>query len=321
MSTTNMSNLPALPAHRIVSTIQATRADSDETLLQSWLASLNSPHTRRNFETTARRFLAELPALGVVGGLRAAKVEDVRDAIDRITAGIAETSAKQHMARVKSLLSYGHKLGYLVFNAGTTIKVRSEAGQRGAQLAQRIIGEAEVTLLLRAARGERNRAMLETLYAGGLRVSELVALTWSDVIARDANAERRVQLNVLGKGGVVRQVLLPAIVSKALLALRGDAGANDPVFASRKGGGALTTRRVHDIVRRTAWRAGIEAPVSPHWLRHAHASHAIDRQATLPEVQRTLGHSNVATTSQYLHARPDTSSGLRLDPAVFGRRR
>jgi integrase/recombinase XerD len=64
-------------------------------------------------------------------------------------------------------------------------------------------------------------------------------------------------------------------------------------------------------------RAGINTAVSPHWLRHAHGSHAIDRGASLPEVQATLGHGNVSTTSAYLHARPDTSSGLRLDPGVF----
>jgi integrase/recombinase XerD len=49
--------------------------------------------------------------------------------------------------------------------------------------------------------------------------------------------------------------------------------------------------------------------VSPHWLRHAHGSHAIERGASLPEVQATLGHGNIATTSGYLHARPDSSSG------------
>jgi len=57
--------------------------------------------------------------------------------------------------------------------------------------------------------------------------------------------------------------------------------------------------------------------VSPHWLRHAHGSHALDRGATLSEVQTTLGHANVATTSGYLHARPDTSSGLKLDEGIF----
>jgi len=57
--------------------------------------------------------------------------------------------------------------------------------------------------------------------------------------------------------------------------------------------------------------------ISPHWLRHAHASHAIDGGASLPEVQETLGHGNIATTSGYLHARPGSSSGLRLDEGVF----
>jgi site-specific recombinase XerD len=97
-----------------------------------------------------------------------------------------------------------------------------------------------------------------------------------------------------------------------------DAGANDPVFASRKGG-HLTERAVNGMVKRTAKRAGINEAVAPHWLRHAHGSHAIDRGASLPEVQSTLGHGNIATTSGYLHARPNTSSGLHLDPGVFFR--
>ena len=99
--------------------------------------------------------------------------------------------------------------------------------------------------------------------------------------------------------------------------LRGDAGANDPVFVSRKGGGHLSERTVNDMVKRAAKAAGINEAVSPHWLRHAHGSHAIERGASLPEVQATLGHGNIATTSGYLHAHPDSSSGLRLDPKVF----
>jgi len=102
----------------------------------------------------------------------------------------------------------------------------------------------------------------------------------------------------------------------SLLSLRNEAGTNDPVFASRKGG-HLTERAVYGMVKRAAAKARINEAVSPHWLRHAHGSHAIDRGATLPEVQATLGHANVSTTSGYLHARPDTSSGLRLDPGVF----
>jgi integrase/recombinase XerD len=297
-----------VPAHRVVSLVRATRAETDEQLLTSWLESLGSPHTRRNFEQTARRLLVELPM-----GLRAATVEDVRDALTNVTRGLAETTARQYVLRIKSLLGYAHGLGYTLFNAGARIKVRSEGAQRGASLAKRIISETEVALLIRAARGKRDRVLLETLYAAGLRVSEVVALTWADVLPRDD----RVQLSITGKGGFVRQVLLPDVVSQSLLSLRGDAGANDPVFSSRKGGGRLTERAVLGMVKRTAKRAGINEGVSPHWLRHAHGSHAIDRGASLPEVQSTLGHTNVSTTSGYLHARPDTSSGLRLDPGVF----
>jgi integrase/recombinase XerD len=297
-----------VPAHRVVSVVRATRAESDEQLLTSWLESLGSPHTRRNFETTAQRFMAELPL-----GLRAATVEDVRDALGKVTHGLAEATARQYVLRIKSLLGYAHSLGYTPFNAGARIKVRSEGAQRGAALAKRIISETEVALLIRAAPSKRDRVLLETLYAGGLRVSEVVALAWADVLARDD----RVQLSVTGKGGFVRQVLLPEVVSRSLLALRSDAGANDPVFPSRKGGGQLTERAVHAMVKRAALKAGINLAVSPHWLRHAHGSHAIDRGASLPEVQATLGHGNISTTSGYLHARPDTSSGLRLDPGVF----
>ena len=209
---------------QIVTVLRATRATNDAELMESWLANLGSPLTRKNFEITAERFLAALPM-----GIRAATVEDVREALEVITRHVSEAAGRQYVLRIKSLLGYAHRLGYAPFNAGATIKVRSDARNRGANLAKRIISEVDVALLVRGARTKRDRILLEVLYAGGLRVSELVALTWSDVLTRDK--EGRVQLSIVGKGGVVRQVLLPAAVSRSLLSLRGDAGANDAVFA------------------------------------------------------------------------------------------
>jgi integrase/recombinase XerD len=305
---------PKLPAIQIAAIPRATKATNDEQIVASWVGSLTSEHSRRNFEVTARRFLAELPP----GGLRVATVEEVRDALARLTQGVAQSTGRQYYLRIKSLLSYAHRLGYAPFNAGATIRVKSGAHSQGAALAKRIISEVDVALLVRSARTKRDRVLIEVLYAGGLRVAEVVALSWSDVLVRDKG---QVQLTVLGKGGVTRNVLLPETVSRSLLSLRGNAGNNDPVFASRKGGGRLTTRAVLGAVKRAAAAAGIEAPVSPHWLRHAHGSHSIDRGATLPEVQQTLGHANVSTTSGYLHARPESSSGLKLDPGIFLQRR
>jgi integrase/recombinase XerD len=82
--------------------------------------------------------------------------------------------------------------------------------------------------------------------------------------------------------------------------------------SSRKGGEPLTDSGIWRIVKAAAQRAGIEVPVSPHWLRHAHASHALDRGAPIHLVQATLGHASITTTGRYLHARPKESSSKFL---------
>ena len=79
-----------------------------------------------------------------------------------------------------------------------------------------------------------------------------------------------------------------------------------------KNGGFLRPAAVLRIVRQSALRAGIELPVSPHWFRHAHASHALDRGAPIHLVQATLGHASITTTGRYLHARPNDSSSRFL---------
>lgn len=94
--------------------------------------------------------------------------------------------------------------------------------------------------------------------------------------------------------------------------LKGYAGPKDPVFKSRKLSGHLQRAQVMQIVRQAAHRVGIEENVSPHWLRHSHASHSLERGAPIHLVQATLGHRSIATTGLYLHARPQDSSALYL---------
>ena len=167
------------------------------------------------------------------------------DALATVSSGHSDATARQYTLRIKSLLSYAHKVGYTPFNAGAVITIRSDAGNRGATLAKRIVTETEVALLIRAAPSKRDRVMVEVAYAGGLRVSELVDLNWADVLPRD---QGRVQLNVLGKGGKVRQVVLPEVVSRALLSLRGAARApHDPVFVDKKGQ-RMYARAVHRMI-------------------------------------------------------------------------
>ena len=87
------------------------------------------------------------------------------------------------------------------------------------------------------------------------------------------------------------------------------------MFRSRKqtkNSGFLQPVAVLRVVRAAAKRAGIDLPVSPHWFRHAHASHALDRGAPIHLVQATLGHASITTTGRYLHARPQDSSSRFL---------
>src|SRR6185312_11887143 len=90
-----------------------------------------------------------------------------------------------------------------------------------------------------------------------------------------------------------------------LLAMRGDASAPDRVFP-------ITERRINYILKAIVKRAGGNPGTSPHWLRHAHASHAIDNGAPITLVSQTLGHADLRTTSVYAHARPNESSSRFL---------
>lgn len=158
---------------------------------------------------------------------------------------------------------------------------------------------------------DRNRVILLLLYASGLRVSELCQLTWKNLKPRGESG----QVTVLSKGSKTRTVRLPFHVWNEVMQMRGDALSGDAVFCSRVGddkGRHLDRTQVYSIVAAAAKRAGIEACVSPHWLRHSHASHSLEHGAPIYLVQATLGHSDITTTSRYLHARPNDSSAMYL---------
>jgi site-specific recombinase XerD len=199
--------------------------------------------------------------------------------------------------------AFGHRIGYLAFDIGAPLRLPAVK----TTLAERILCEGDVLRLLTLETNPRNHALLRLLYAGALRVSELCALTWRDLQPREDAG----QVTVFGKGGKTRVVLLTPGVWSELTALRGSGGEGDAVFRSNKGG-HLTPVQVHRVVKQSAAGAGISAATSAHWLRHAHASHALDRGAPVSLVQATLGHASVATTGRYLHARPNDSSARYL---------
>ena len=168
------------------------------------------------------------------------------------------------------------------------------------------LSEAEVESLLGApdvgnAQGLRDRAMLETLYASGLRVSELVGLKTVQV-SLDMGVIR-----VLGKGAKERLTPLGEEAADWITRYQRDARAallgerkSDALFVTARGG-PMTRQGFWTLVKRHARTAGIRSAISPHTLRHAFATHLINHGADLRVVQLLLGHADISTTQIYTH--------------------
>lgn len=273
-------------------------AAADEKLLAMWVHGL-SPHTRRYYLRDAMQFLECTST-----SLADVTLADVQQfATELAFSGLAESSQVKVLSAIKSLLSFAHKLGVTPVNVGATVRSPSPKNA----LAERILPELEVQQLIASATNERDRLILKLLYGAALRVSELTGLKWRDVKPRGEAG----QVTVYGKSGKTRAVMLSLNLWQDLVKLKGTAGWNDPVFKSKRGG-HLTTTQVRRLVKAVALRSPLEpelaAKVSPHWLRHAHASHALDKGAPLHLVQATLGHTSISATSVYLHVHPMDST-------------
>lgn len=275
----------------------STYTDPNERIITLWLYG-RSEHTQR-------AYMADLALFFQVVGQKPLE-EITLDDVHGFALSQQEYSSETQRRRiytVKSLISYAHNLGTIPYNVGRALRVPSSKDT----LAERILSESAVISMIALETSERDKLIIRLFYASGVRVSELCALKWRDVQSNGDSG----QVTVLGKGGKTRAIKLDKGTWSMLLSYRNARSDNDSVFVSRKKHGHLSTDRVREIVKEAAKRIDL-GKVSPHWLRHSHASHALDRGAKLPLVRDTLGHSSIQTTGRYLHAKPDESSGLYL---------
>ncbi|MBI5722213.1 MAG: site-specific tyrosine recombinase XerD [Burkholderiales bacterium] len=175
------------------------------------------------------------------------------------------------------------------------------------------LSEAQVEALLAAPDtdtplGQRDRAMLELMYASGLRVSELVEsklvhLSLSEGVLRVLGKGARERLVPFGEEAHAWLTRWLAEGRPALLGVRGGGGkvrSSEALFVTRRGS-AMTRQMFWKLVKRYAVVAGITAPLTPHTLRHAFATHLLNHGADLRAVQMLLGHADIATTTIYTH--------------------
>jgi len=165
----------------------------------------------------------------------------------------------------------------------------------------------EIDLLIRCVdlskpQGERNRAIIETLYGCGLRVSELISLKISDLFFQEGF------IKVTGKGNKERFVPIGQTTIKYIEIYRSEVrnhqtiakAAQDTLFLNRRGKG-LTRAMIFTIVKQLAEIAGIQKTISPHTFRHSFATHLLENGADLRAIQQMLGHESITTTEVYTH--------------------
>lgn len=275
------------------------QADDDEQVIELWLNNV-VPETRKTYKREIIRFIQT-----VQRPLRNITVGDVQ----MFLAGLSRSSATRAkvLASIRALFRFAIQIGYVEFSPASVVHYPTV--QR--RLAERLLSEEQVHRVIAAESDPRNRLILETLYLAGLRVSELTGLRWGDI--QERHDLGTAQARVVGKRGRERMVPLPPRLWQQLRFLRNGLPDSAPVFISRKGQGPLDRSQILRIVKNAVKEAGIKGAISPHWFRHAHATHAIQHGAPLHVVQQTLGHSSLAVTGIYLHARPMESSSLYLD--------
>lgn len=284
-------------------------ADSvDDADIAAWLRSLEgernvSRHTLAAYRIDLAQFALFLRAEGVTTW-EGATVQVARRYVAYLDRQHARAATARKLSALRVFFRFLYREGRVARNPLTLVSAPKQARRL-----PKVLTPDEVASILRAPDprtplGLRDRALLEVLYATGLRVGELVSLQVREVSAAD-------ELRVLGKGRKERIVLLTAAARQALQRyleasrprlLRG----HDPgtVFINARGG-PLSDRGVRVVVDRHIRRAASGRRISPHVLRHTFATHLLDGGADLRSVQELLGHVNLSTTQIYTHVSKD----------------
>ena len=235
---------------------------------------------------------------------------DLRDYVAALQeAGYARASISRRLASSRSFFRYAQREGLVKANPAKPLR-----NPRPDRKLPHFLSTAELAKLLSAPSstntlGLRDRAILETMYSAGLRISETVAINDGDL---DLNDEL---VRVRGKGRRERLAPLGSYARKAIrkwfrqrkLASDEVSGLDAPVFVN-KFGRRITTRSVARMLEKHLKAAGLDLRTTPHSLRHSFATHLLDRGADIRSVQELLGHKSLVTTQIYTHV---STAGLK----------
>lgn len=270
-------------------------------------------NTREAYVADVGKLLDYLAVSGVA--LREVTVDTLRYFIGELhDVGISERSQARIVSGMRSFFRYLRLEKYLDVDPTELL----ESPRLGLYLPE-VLTVDEINAMIAAidpskAEAQRDRAIMETLYGCGLRVSELINLEMSKVYADEGYLVAR------GKGNKERMVPMSDVSIREIRSYLADrenldvkSGCSNILFLNRRGG-MLTRIRIFQIVKSLAETAGIRKSISPHTLRHSFATHLLEGGANLRAIQQMLGHETIATTQIYIHL---DHSALRHDILAY----
>jgi integrase/recombinase XerC len=224
-------------------------------------------------------------------------------------AGYAKSSIARRLASLRSFFKFAQREGLVTINPAKPLR-----NPRPDRKLPHFLTTDEILVLLEAPSaqeplGMRDRAMLETMYSGGLRVSELVGVCDGDLdleegLVRVRGKGRKERLSPLGSHAVTA---IQTWLTRRQLHPKEKHGEQAPLFVNRFGR-RLTTRSVARNLEKLLATTGLDSRTTPHTLRHSFATHLLDRGADIRSVQELLGHKSLVTTQIYTHV---STAGLR----------
>ena len=237
-------------------------------------------------------------------------IPDLRGYVAALTeAGYAKSSIARRLASLRSFFRFAQREGLVEENPAKPLR-----NPRRSRKLPHFLSTSEIGKLLQAppaskSLGLRDRAILETMYSAGLRVSELVGMNDADLdveagVLRIRGKGRRERLAPVGS---FAQEAIRRWLPKRQLAATAEASGSSPIFTN-KFGTRLSTRSVGRMLEKYLKTTGLDLRTSPHTLRHSFATHLLDHGADIRSVQELLGHKSLQTTQIYTHI---TTANLR----------
>lgn len=277
------------------------QAQTDEEVIDAWLAMKNSEKTKEQY---SYHVLTALNAMGKA--MNAVTFDDLLSyarVLEKKELALATRALR--FGALKSLFKFAAAIGYITENPLSVFTFKPQDSDRRRlieearkEIKKKMLTPEQVEQMVATETNPAHRLLIRVLYLSAGRISEVLNATWADLVPNEKDKGGR--LIMLAKGQRIVTPTLPEDLFQELTAMSGKP--EEYIFRAKDSNKPMTRQNAWKAVKKAAKRIGANWKTSPHTLRHSHASHALANGATVAQVKEQLGHASLVSTAIYTHA-------------------